>query len=208
MECPHLCDSVKVNRDFIKNKKCELTTSTTEATTVVHASAASTALISSSSATSSSSTRRSSPSATSNGNKLWKCLGTSFYGAKCIQTVSWLFFVGVRWNHEAIGLPHSWTTLMCIAAAEVAIGLGSVFITCNWFSILFLLCSLHIHCSLWFLLSSNRLFRAVDVDSEYVDIDFDEIHFFCFVLFGCTTWREYELSLYPRSARKQNKFLC
>lgn len=27
MECPHLRDSVKVNRDFIKNKKCELSTS-------------------------------------------------------------------------------------------------------------------------------------------------------------------------------------
>lgn len=24
MECPHLRESVKVNRDFIKNKKCEL----------------------------------------------------------------------------------------------------------------------------------------------------------------------------------------
>lgn len=24
MECPHLRDSVKVNRDFIKSKKCEL----------------------------------------------------------------------------------------------------------------------------------------------------------------------------------------
>lgn len=27
MECPHLRESVKVNRDFIKNKKCELSTS-------------------------------------------------------------------------------------------------------------------------------------------------------------------------------------
>lgn len=26
MECPHLCESVKVDRDFIKNKKCELST--------------------------------------------------------------------------------------------------------------------------------------------------------------------------------------
>lgn len=26
MECPHLRESVKLNRDFIKNKKCELST--------------------------------------------------------------------------------------------------------------------------------------------------------------------------------------
>lgn len=62
MECPHLCDSVKVNRDFIKNKKCELTTSTTGNT----AQATNTTSISTSTS--------SSTAPTSNG-KLWKCLG-------------------------------------------------------------------------------------------------------------------------------------
>lgn len=48
MECPHLRESVKVNRDFIKNKKCELSTS---------------------------SGNRSSTEVNSNGGILWRCLG-------------------------------------------------------------------------------------------------------------------------------------
>lgn len=58
MECPHLRDSVKVNRDFIKNKRCELSTSSgNEATT--------------NTAETSSLSRNSS-------NKLWKCLGKKY----------------------------------------------------------------------------------------------------------------------------------
>lgn len=49
MECPHLRDSVKVNRDFIKNKKCELSTS--------------------------SGNRASTELNSSSGGVLWRCLG-------------------------------------------------------------------------------------------------------------------------------------
>lgn len=48
MECPHLRDSVKVNRDFIKNKKYEL---------------------------SKNSGNRASTESNTNGSVLWKCLG-------------------------------------------------------------------------------------------------------------------------------------
>lgn len=76
MECPHLCDSVKLNRDFIKNKKCELSTliavHTTTSNTTDSATTSPTTL--SPAPSSSSSTSSSSTTSTSN-NKLWKCLG-------------------------------------------------------------------------------------------------------------------------------------
>lgn len=84
MECPHLRESVKVNRDFIKNKKCELSTnSTTNKTQTATATAATTkSNKSETSSTTSSSSATSSTSLTSNSNsngsnKLWKCLGTN-----------------------------------------------------------------------------------------------------------------------------------
>lgn len=125
MECPHLCDSVKVNRDFIKNKKCELTTRTTATAVTVHAPAAKAASISSS-LTTTSSTRRSSPSATSNSNKLWKCSGMNFI---LVQNAHYIDRFDVRinakitklclrsafsWNCDTIKLPHSWTALILI----------------------------------------------------------------------------------------------
>lgn len=79
MECPHLCDSVKVNRDFIKNKKCELSTLNTVHNSSVNTNdSATTSLITLSPAPSSSSSSSSSSTTSSSNNKLWKCLGKLF----------------------------------------------------------------------------------------------------------------------------------
>lgn len=64
MECPHLRDSVKVNRDFIKNKKCELSTSSGNQSQNPTTNAASTTV------------DNSSGGGNGTNNKLWKCLGT------------------------------------------------------------------------------------------------------------------------------------
>lgn len=65
MECPHLRDSVKVNRDFIKSKKCELSTSSGNQSQNPTTNATSTTVNNSGG---------SGNNATN--NKLWKCLGT------------------------------------------------------------------------------------------------------------------------------------
>lgn len=80
MECPHLCDSVKLNRDFIKNKKCELSTlstlhnnsssNTNDTTTITANSSTSLSPAPSSSSSTSSSTSN---------NTLWKCLGKKIF---------------------------------------------------------------------------------------------------------------------------------
>lgn len=64
MECPHLRDSVKVNRDFIKNKKCELSTNSGNQSQNPTTNATSTTVNNS---------RGGNSNATN--NKLWKCLG-------------------------------------------------------------------------------------------------------------------------------------
>lgn len=64
MECPHLRDSVKVNRDFIKNKKCELSTSSGSKSQNATTTTATATTVNNSSGGSSNSS-----------NKLWKCLG-------------------------------------------------------------------------------------------------------------------------------------
>lgn len=69
MECPHLRDSVKVNRDFIKNKKCELSTSSGSQSQNPTTNATSTTVKNSSSG-------GGSGGGNAINNKLWKCLGT------------------------------------------------------------------------------------------------------------------------------------
>lgn len=68
MECPHLCNSIKINRNFIKTKKCELTTgggggdAATESKIIADTAGVAAA-------------GQSSSTTSANTNKQWRCLG-------------------------------------------------------------------------------------------------------------------------------------
>lgn len=80
MECPHLRESVKVNRDFIKSKKCELSTSSGNAGTTDPLNGGSSA----------------------GGAVQWKCLGKNACEKKISMEKKCKFFYMNKKNSSAI----------------------------------------------------------------------------------------------------------